>query len=144
MKTIFKILILFLALSGAYTLLTNLTDINFGKIDFFEKHSLFFLLSISFFPRLTLIVSGLLFESIEFGGLLWWISFFFAPRVLIAVLATISYWNTNPILVIFSWLIALGGESSEKFIISKKIKGAPQKLNKYEGTTIDAEYKIKD
>jgi hypothetical protein len=144
MKTIIKILILFLAISGAYTLLTNFTDINFGKIDFFEKHGVFFLLSISLFPRLTLIVSGLLFGSIEFGGLLWWISFFFAPRILIAVLATISYWYTNPILVIFSWLIALGGESSEKFIISKKIRGGPQKLNKYEGTTIDAEYKIKD
>lgn len=145
MKTIFKILILILAISGAYSLLSHFSDINFGKVDFFDKHNLFFLLSISLFPRLTLIFSGLLVGSIEFGSsLLWWLGFFFAPRILVATLATISYWRTNPILVIFSWLIALGGESSEKFIISKKIRGAPQKYNQYQGTTIDAEYKIKE
>ena len=82
--------------------------------------------------------------TIEFGGLIWWLGFFFAPRLLIATLATVAYWNTNQILVILAWLIALGGESSEKFVLTKKMRSAPQKFNQYEGTTIDAEYKVKD
>lgn len=133
-----------MAITGASTLLYNYTDLDFGKIDFFAKHSWFFLFAIALFPRLTLLVSGLLVGSIEFGGLVWWLGFFFAPRILVAVLATISYWHTNQVLVILAWLIALGGESSEKFVISRRMKSAPHKFNSYDGTTIDAEYKVKE
>jgi hypothetical protein len=145
MKTLFKILFIFLAITGASTLLYNYTDIDFGKIDFFSKHGWIFLCFVAIFPRLTLLVSGLLFNSIEFGGLVWWLSFFFAPRILVATLATISYWHTNQVLVILAWLIALGGEGSEKFVITKRMRSAPQRFNSYEGgSTIDAEYKVKD
>lgn len=34
-----------------------------------------------------------------------------------AVLATITYWNQNPFLVVISWLVAMGGESSEKMVV---------------------------
>jgi hypothetical protein len=144
MKTLFKIIILFLVISIASTLLYNYTDIDFGKIDFFSKHGWFFLFSIALFPRLTLLVSGLLVGSIEFGGFIWWLGFFFAPRILVATLATVSYWHTNQFIVVLAWLIALGGESSEKFVINRKMKNAPHKFNNYEGTTIDAEFKVKD
>jgi hypothetical protein len=144
MKTLFKIIILFLVISIASTLLYNYTDVDFGKIDFFSKHGWFFLFSIALFPRLTLLVSGLLVGSIEFGGFLWWLGFFFAPRILVATLATVSYWHTNQFIVVLAWLIALGGESSEKFVINRKMKSAPHKFNNYEGTTIDAEFKVKD
>lgn len=144
MKTLFKIIFIFLAITGASTLLYNYTDINFGKIDFFSKHGWIFLISISLFPRLTLLVSSLLVGSVETGGLIWWLGFFFAPRILVATLATIAYWQTNPILVVLAWLIAFGGESSEKFVITRKMKSAPHKFNSYEGTTIDAEYKVKE
>ena len=143
MKTIFKILIIFLALTGASTLLYNYTDIVFGKTDYFTNHGWIFLISIALFPRLTLLVSGLIFSSIEFGGFLWWLSFLFAPRILVAALATVGYWNTNPVLVVLSWLVAFGGESSEKIIISNRMK-APQNFNDFQGTTIDAEYKVKE
>ena len=144
MKTLFKIIIIFLAISAASTILYNYTDIDFGKIDFFSKHGWFFLLSIALFPRLTLLVSGLIVGSIELGGLFWWLGFFIAPRILVATLATISYWHTNQLLVVFAWLIALGGESSEKFVITRRMRNAPHKFNSYEGTTIDAEYKVKE
>jgi hypothetical protein len=144
MKTLFKIIIIFLVISVASTILYNYTDIDFGKIDFFSKHGWIFLFSIALFPRLTLFVSGFIVGSIEFGGLLWWLGFFFAPRILVATLATVAYWRTNPLLVVFSWLIALGGESSEKLVLTRRMKSAPQKFNSYEGTTIDAEYKVKD
>lgn len=92
-----------------------------------------------------MLISGLIFNSIEFGGLVWWLGYFFAPRILVALLATLSYWHTNKILVIISWLIALGGESSEKFFISRRMKNAPQRFSTYEGgSTIDAEYKVKE
>ncbi len=142
MKTAMKIFIIFLAITGATTLLLQYTNIDFGNIDFFIKHGWIFLFSIAIFPRLTLLISGLFFQSIEFGGILWWLSFFFAPRILVATLATISYWHTNQILVIIAWLIALGGESSEKVFIRRKIKPT-QKYSAFEGTTIDAEFKVK-
>lgn len=141
--TLTKIIIIFLAITGATTLLLNYTDIQFGHLDYFNKHGVFFLLFLALFPRLTLLFSGLLLNSIEFGGILWWCSFFLAPRVLVATLATISYWNTNQALVILSWLIALGGESSEKIFLQRKVK--PQtKYNQYQGSTIEAEFKVKD
>jgi hypothetical protein len=144
MKTIFKILIIFLILSGVSTILYNYTDIVFGSVNYFVKHGWFFLFSIAIFPRLTLLVSGLFFSTIEFGGFLWWLGFFFAPRILVATLATVSYWSTNPVLVCLSWLVALGGESSEKIIISNRVRRGPQNFRSYEGTTIDAEYKVKE
>lgn len=144
MKTLFKIIIIFLVISGASAILYNYTDIDFGNMDFFSKHGWFLLFSIALFPRLTLLVSGLLVGSIQFGGFLWWLGFFFAPRILVATLATIGYWQTNKLLVVFAWLIALGGESSEKLVITRKMRNAPHKFNSYEGTTIDAEYKVKE
>lgn len=144
MKTLFKIAIIFLAITGASTLLFNFTDIEFGKVDYFTKHGWIFLFSIALFPRLTLLVSGLLVGSIAFGGLFWWLGFFFAPRILVATLATISYWNTNQILVIISWLIALGGESSEKFVITNRIRNPRRYDQGFSGSTVEAEYKVKE
>ena len=144
MKTLLKIVIIFLAITGATTLLYNYAGLELGNIDYFTKHGWFFLFSIALFPRLTLLVSGLLVGSIEFGGLIWWLGFFIAPRILVATLATAAYWHTNPVLVILSWLIAFGGESSEKFVITKRMRN-PQRYDQgFNGATIDAEYKVKE
>lgn len=144
MKTLFKIGLIFLAITGASTILYNYTNVEFGRYDYFDNHGWIFLFSIALFPRLTLLVSGLLAGSIEFGGIIWWAGFFFAPRILVACLATVSYWHANPILVIISWLIALGGESSEKFMISKRMH-APRRYDQgFSGSTIEAEYKVKE
>lgn len=112
MRTIIRMLVLFAMISIATTVLINYFDIEFGETDFWEVHGFFFLVFISIFPRLTL-----LFSSVAFGGFFWWLGFFFAPRLLVAILATVSYWNTNKVLVIIAWLLAVGGESSEKYFI---------------------------
>ncbi len=112
MKTIIRIVVIFILLSIVSTTLINYFDIEFGVTDYWEVHGVFFLIFISIFPRLTL-----LFSSVAFGGIFWWLGFFFAPRLLVAILATVSYWNTNKILVTISWLLAIGGESSEKLFI---------------------------
>ena len=138
MRTIIKILILFLLITGLSTILINYFDIEFGNTDYWTLHGFFFLVFISIFPRLTL-----LFSSVAFGGLFWWLGFFFAPRLLVAILATVSYWNTNKILVIISWLMAIGGESSEKYFIHRRTfrrRHVEPKIG-----VIDAEYtEIKD
>jgi len=78
-------------------------------MNFWEAHSILFLVFLFFFPRLTL-----LFSSVVTGGLLWWLGWIFAPRLLVAILATTAYWDTNPVLVTLSWFWAIGGESFEK------------------------------
>jgi len=81
-------------------------------INFWEVHGILFVLAMFFFPRLTLF-----FSSVVSGGLLWWMGFFFAPRLLVAILATSAYWNTNMILVVFTWIWAVGGEGAEKKVV---------------------------
>jgi hypothetical protein len=99
----------FCVLVLATTIMMDALQIEFGKVDFFQKHGVLFLLFISIFPRLTL-----LFSSVASGGILWWLGFLFFPRVLVALLATVAYFQTNPVLVVISWIVALGGETAEK------------------------------
>lgn len=138
MKTLYKSLIIFLTITGVSSILLNFSDFQLKNIDYFDKHGWFFLICLAFFPRLSLFVAGV-FNNIAFGGIFWWLGFFFAPRFLVATLATVSYWNTNKILVILSWLVALGGESSEKVMISRRMSGAPKRYANYEGKTFEAE-----
>ena len=112
MKQIRRFLIAFLAITGAVALATGMLGVEFGHKDFWNFHGFFFLFFITLFPRLTL-----LFSSVATGGLLWWLGWLLAPRLLVAVLATLAYWNQNPVLVVIAWLVAFGGESSEKFAV---------------------------
>ncbi len=108
-----RFVILFLTISVAAFIATRLLGIHFGTDNFWDYHGVLFLIAITLFPRLTLLLS-----SVPFGGLFWWLGWLFAPRILVAILATITYWNNNPVLVTLSWLIAIGLESSEKrFVI---------------------------
>lgn len=104
-----KNIAIFVSLLVAASLHFDASKLEAGTIDFWSKHGVFFLVSISFFPRLTL-----LFSSVATGGLLWWLGFFFCPRVLVASLATVTYFQTNPVLVYISWVVALSGEVFEK------------------------------
>lgn len=116
-------------------------------VNYWDNHGILFLFFITIFPRLTL-----LFSSVAFGGFLWWLGFIFAPRILVAVLATMSYLESNPILVIMSWLIALSGESTEKYTFRRRFKIIRPNVNRRtsqnkepssldDGEVLDAEYK---
>ena len=98
---------------------------------YWTNHSLLFLIGLTLFPRFTL-----LFSNVS-SSIVFWLAWFFLPRIMIAFLATIFYWKTNPILVILAWMFALGGESAEKKY-GYKIK---QKMSK---PTKEAEYEIID
>jgi hypothetical protein len=88
-------------------------------VDFWTVHGGWFVFFLFFFPRLTL-----LFSSVVSGGFLWWLGWVLAPRLLTAILATYGFWNTNPVLVVLTWMWALGGESTEKGTASKSGKSS--------------------
>ena len=75
---------------------------------FWSNHSYVLLIGLVLFPRFSL-----LFCNVS-GSVLFWIGWLFLPRITVAILSTIFYSSTNPILVILSWMFALGGESAEK------------------------------
>jgi hypothetical protein len=114
MMLFFRVLVVFLVITGATSLLVNHFAITLGNINYWEVRGVFFLVFITLFPRLTL-----LFSSVAFGGFFWWLGFFFTPRLLVAILGTLAYWETNPVLVTMAWLIALTGETNEKFWATK-------------------------
>jgi hypothetical protein len=54
----------------------------------------------------------LLFSGVSFG--LWYIvGWIFAPHLLVAIIATSMYWETNPLLVVIAWAFAFGGTGGE-------------------------------
>lgn len=137
MRIFFRFLIAFLAITGAAALATGVFGLEFGHSNFWEHHSIFFLIFITLFPRLTLLLS-----SVPSGGLLWWLSWIFAPRILVAVLATVAFWYQNPFLVVISWLVAFGGESSEKYVMVKRSRSYWEDRGGYDSAKwVDSEVK---
>lgn len=117
MKLIWRFLIAFLAITGAVAIATVVFKTPFDTASYWDHHGVLFLVFIALFPRLTL-----LFSSVATGGVLWWLGWLFAPRVLVAVLATFAYWIHDPILVVLAWLFAVGGESSEKYVAVNRVR----------------------
>ena len=93
--------------------------IQFGDVDFWTLHGWGFILAMFFFPRLTM-----LFGTVH-GGLLWWLGWLFLPRLQVAIIATLRYGETNPALVVITWLWALSGESTEKAAVNRGRKKKP-------------------
>lgn len=81
-------------------------------MDFWETHSIWFVIFMFFFPRLTM-----LFATSYGGGFLYWCGWLFAPRLTVAIIATMLYGDTNIVLVVLAWFWALGGETTEKTVV---------------------------
>lgn len=84
--------------------------------DFWDVHGMAFVLCMCFLPRVTIVFMASA-RSIPIDvGLLsftgWWI----APRLTVAIVATPIYWDTNPALIILTWVWAVVGEVLEKLI----------------------------
>lgn len=110
MTTALRLIAIFLVLTLATTIMTDLFQAEFGDINYWQKRGVFFLFFVTLFPRITLLLS-----SVVSGGILWWLAFFICPRFLVAILATAAYWNSNPVLVTISWFVAIFGELAEKW-----------------------------
>ena len=80
-------------------------------MDFLAAHpdnAVWVLLGCALFPRITM------FLIIDpFTSVLSILGFVFLPHLMVAVLATTMYWDTDPLLCVLSWLLALGGSSGE-------------------------------
>lgn len=111
-----KFLFVFIFLAIGHALSISLFQIEFGTVSYWSRHGIFLLIFLALFPRLTL-----LFSSIPFGGFFWWFGLFFFPRYLIAAIATLEYWQCNPILVTLAWLVAIGGETTEKMYVNRRV-----------------------
>jgi hypothetical protein len=85
-------------------------------MSYWEVHTVFFLIGLTFFPRLTV----LLFSHVT-GGLVFWIFFLCFPRIVIPILAAYHYWDTNPILVVISFIVCLSGETGEKVVARQAV-----------------------
>lgn len=76
-------------------------------MNFFDNHSIFALLGLAIFPRITLLVA-----SFATGGFFWWLGWLITPHLLVAILS-LPYWHSNPVLVIFAWFMAFAGTGGE-------------------------------
>ena len=83
-------------------------------INFWDIHGWGFIFCMFLFPRLTM-----LFATV-WGGFWWWFGWLLAPRLTVAILATMYFGSSNIVLVVFTWIWAFGGESSEKSYVRKK------------------------
>jgi hypothetical protein len=81
-------------------------------MNFWDVHGLIFLIFITLFPRLTM-----LFAVVTPFSPLAWIGWLFAPHLTVAILATQFYWQTNPILCIIAWFVALAGTGGEAKVV---------------------------
>lgn len=86
-------------------------------MDFWQVHGILFLIGATFFPRLTM-----LFAVTAPFGILAWAGWLFVPHFTVAVLATIYYWRTNPVLCAVAWFVAFGGTAGEAKVVSKQRK----------------------
>lgn len=84
--------------------------------NFWQYHSIIFCLFMIFFPRLTLLFTGIC--AMPFAGVLFWLGWIFLPRITVAILASFFYFQTNPVLCVFVWIWALAGESAEKKVVA--------------------------
>ena len=82
-------------------------------MNFWVNHTWLFILAMFLFPRLTM-----LFATTFGGGFWYWLGWFLAPRLTVAIIATYLYGHTNTALVVFTWFWAMGGESCEKKVVT--------------------------
>ncbi len=81
---------------------------------FWETHSIWFVLAMFFFPRLTM-----LFATTFGSGVLYWVGWMLAPKLTVAVIAASLYWETDPYLVLFAFIWCLLGSDYDYHSLSR-------------------------
>jgi hypothetical protein len=88
----------------------------------FHPHWFWFMFFMAFFPRLTMLFTGICTAGWS-HIVLFWFGWVLTPRLTVAILATFFYFHTNPVVCIFTWLWALGGEGAEKKAARRRSNG---------------------
>lgn len=78
-------------------------------MNFWDAHTYdwLVLLGLAALPRITLLFVGGPF------GWLHWLGWAICPHLLVAVVATTKYWDTNPALCVVAWFLAFAGTGGE-------------------------------
>ena len=87
--------------------------------EFFAAHGQLgwlMLVGLALFPRITLLVVGGPF------GILGWIGWAICPHLVVAVVATSLYWDTNPVLCVVAWFFAFAGTGGEGRFAHRRIR----------------------
>jgi hypothetical protein len=86
-----------------------------AAVSFWQVHpagiGLLVLVGLALFPRITLLFIGGPF------GLVAWLGWLFAPHLLVAILATATYWHTDPLLCVAAWFFAFAGTGGEGRVV---------------------------
>ena len=83
-------------------------------MDFWSVHGVWFIVFMFLFPRLTMLFMGICFMPFA-HPVLFFFGWLLTPRLVIAILATSVYWDTNPVLCVLAWMNAffVGNASNE-------------------------------
>ena len=80
-------------------------------MDFLQVHGMWFIFFMFLFPRLTMLAMGIF---MSWMNPLFFIGWLLVPRLTVAIIASMCYFRTNPVLCVITWIWALSGESTEK------------------------------
>ena len=82
-------------------------------VGFWDAHTFDWLVlfGLAVFPRITLLFIGGPFFLLE------WVGWLICPHLLVAVLATTTYWDTDPLLCIAAWFFAFAGTGGEGKVV---------------------------
>jgi len=109
----------FLIAAAAILLLTFTgcgTERTPGNPSYWDVHGFWFLIFMNLFPRLTMLIAT------PFPvGFLGWTGWLLLPRLYAAILATHFYWDTNALLCVITWIVALGTTGGTNNTVAKKV-----------------------
>jgi hypothetical protein len=91
-------------------------------MDFWSIHSVWFIIFMFFFPRLTMLFMGICVMPFA-HPVLFWFGWFFTPRLVIAILATTIYWDTNPVLCVLAWINAFFVGNASNKVTKDRVTG---------------------
>lgn len=85
---------------------------------FFANHTWdwLVLLGLALFPRITTLFVGGPFSLLHWAG---WVV---CPHLLVAIVATTKYWDTNPILCVVAWAFAFMGTGGEGKVVHSRTR----------------------
>jgi hypothetical protein len=85
-------------------------------MNFWDIHGIWFIFFMFLFPRLTMLFTGIF---MAFMSPLFFIGWLIVPRLTVAILASMIYFETNPVLCVLAWFWAFSGEFKEKTVVYK-------------------------
>ena len=80
-----------------------------SHISFWDAHTYdwLVLVGLALFPRITMLFIGGPFGALQ------WLGWLICPHLLVAILATTIYWQTDPLLCVVAWFFAFAGTGGE-------------------------------